>query len=207
MHYSAFFYCKIQVQRLHVEDLRFYPPNKLNQGFSRKKENCTERKIVARILSEVGEKRNLNKARLSIYTKLEPCVYCYNVLDSIRKKNEVSIYLLYREMILQIVEELQNVKELKGRINFSNLYYALDYKKTNGVVKDMQKQGKKFIVLVEDNSFVELNENPSRAWFYVNGNIYEHLSLEKEVEIIWETETEKANSDIPFRNSEKVTIL
>src|SRR5690606_39530258 len=65
----------------------------------------------------------------------------------------------------------------------------------------------KFIVLVEDNSFVELNENPSRAWFYVNGNIYEHLSLEKEVEIIWETETEKANSDIPFRNSEKVTIL
>ncbi|PFQ44840.1 hypothetical protein COK05_16020 [Bacillus cereus] len=95
-------------QRLHVKNLQFYTPTKLARGFADK--SCAERKIVAYLLKEIKDKNifELKNGTLSIYTKYEPCFYCYNLLDTFRKEYSVEIYLIYNEMALQMKEEFKD---------------------------------------------------------------------------------------------------
>ncbi|ARK30118.1 hypothetical protein [Halalkalibacter krulwichiae] len=94
--------------RLHVENLQFYTPAKQARGFADK--TCAERKIVAHLLKQIKEKGiyDLEGCTLSVYTKLEPCIYCFNMLDSFRKEYGVDIYLIYNEMAKQMKEELED---------------------------------------------------------------------------------------------------
>lgn len=104
-------------KRLHVDNLQFYTPSKLARGFADK--TCAERKIVAYILNEIKTKQivNLKDATLSMYTKFEPCIYCYNLLDTFRKEYGVGIYLIYNEMALQMREDFENEENLVKRLD------------------------------------------------------------------------------------------
>lgn len=99
--------------RLHVENLQFYTPAKQARGFANK--TCAERKIVAYLLKQIKEKGNydLEGCTLSVYTKLEPCVYCFNLLDTFRKEYGVDIYLIYNEMAKQMKEEMEDLNILE----------------------------------------------------------------------------------------------
>jgi len=95
------------VKRL-TSDLKFQIPDE--ERYAAKKKDCCERKIVAQIMEDNLEK-DYKGSKLIIYTRLEPCIYCFNALGELSEKG-VSISLFYDDMLIACSELKPIIEEL-----------------------------------------------------------------------------------------------
>jgi len=139
----------LPVKRVGINNLEIYFPQKL--GFAKKKANCTERKILSKILRMMQKKRivkgNLG-GTLYLYTKLEPCTYCMTALTEFINETGTQIYLIYEELIFEIVRDnlsygptfITNVIEPTNYVKL----YAYDPELAEMVRNDYFRRGKDF---------------------------------------------------------------
>jgi len=74
------------------------------QSFAYSRNHCTERKILRYILREYEDRMDeLKESVLVLSTKLDPCLYCYQILNEV-KENKIfkEIFVYYPEMVYEI---------------------------------------------------------------------------------------------------------
>lgn len=106
--------------------------------FAEKYINCCERKILAYIIKDFGNKYDFKDIEVLLFTKLEPCLYCYcemkdlmnkglnltlcyyEMLETIKKRNEkedLDLINNIEEIEKLYTESLKNIKEMKVKKN------------------------------------------------------------------------------------------
>ncbi|MDD1515783.1 hypothetical protein [Priestia megaterium] len=96
------------VRRLDVKNLEFYIPN--FQGYAGEKLACCERKILAKVLQEAKknqEIKELKGSKLYLYTKLEPCIYCFKAMKQFIKENDINLFLFYGDLQKELFEQMK----------------------------------------------------------------------------------------------------
>ncbi|MBD8847064.1 hypothetical protein [Priestia megaterium] len=100
---------ELPVRRLDVKNLKFYEPS--FKGYAGTKQACCERKILAKILQEAKENQGvkaLKRSELHLYTKLEPCIYCFMAMKQFIKENKIDLYLYYGDLQKELFEQMRN---------------------------------------------------------------------------------------------------
>lgn len=92
-----------EIKRLNLT-LDFYKPVIL--GYAKDKINCCERKIIAQLKKDFNLDE-LKKGSILIYTSLEPCIYCFELLKELIEDG-IEVKLLYDELLLDKKEVLLN---------------------------------------------------------------------------------------------------
>lgn len=96
-------------------NLKVYTPTHFS-GYAERRKGCCERKIIETISRQI-ECCNLSdpedaKAHLFLYTKLEPCIYCYMAMETlIEKYRNIAIHLYYHEQVYNMILQRDELLE------------------------------------------------------------------------------------------------
>lgn len=103
----------LQVKRIDINNLETYKPKKLG-GYVSGRYNCAERKILGTILHQYKQSLNYEYGKLGgtlyLYTKMEPCLYCFTGLKDFINETGTKICLVYEELLYEITRDRLNLK-------------------------------------------------------------------------------------------------